>query len=424
MRKLAVFLLLVLVIMTSVVVAKVTLTMWCDGVETPNDIALAVQLFKKDFPDVDVKVIRYSVDAYKTKLDVAMASGELPDIFMTWGGGMLRAYVDSGRITPLSEDMVNWLKATFIPGAIDEVYYKGKYWAVPFNSIIVGDFFWYRKDIFEKHGLTPPKTWEEFVSLARKLKSLGYIPIALANKTKWPGDHFFATLAARVCGYDVAKEILDGKRSWQDPLMMKTLRKLEELIKLGAFPPGINGLDFNLGQGRILVYTGKSPMIPELNFMYTVIHDERPDLIDKIDFFPFPVVEGGKGDPRELVGIVGDWFFSISSTSPHKELAERFLRYLADTRVVQYKVEHNTFPPVIGLEARVEDPILKRVVKILGESPHVQHCWDTYLPPELAQVYLDNLQKFFDLKITPEEFVKTMDDAYERYKKRHPEFGK
>ena len=90
MRKLAVFLLLVLVIMTSVVVAKVTLTMWCDGVETPNDIALAVQLFKKDFPDVDVKVIRYSVDAYKTKLDVAMASGELPDIFMTWGGGMLR----------------------------------------------------------------------------------------------------------------------------------------------------------------------------------------------------------------------------------------------------------------------------------------------------------------------------------------------
>lgn len=413
---------------------KVTLELWAlspavEGAEINPDIALAIELFKKDYPNVTFKTVTYSVDPYKTKLAVAMATGELPDLFFTWGGGQLRSYVDAGRIAPLSQETVEWLKKTFWPGAVEEVYYKGKYWAVPFNNSILGNFIWYRKDIFEKHGLQPPKTWSEFVQLCKKLRQLGYIPITMGNKARWPADHFLATLAARVCGNDIVKEILDGKRSWKDPLMLKTLEKLVELIKAGAFPEGVNALDFNTGEDRALFYTGRAAMICELSFMYQVIKEERPDLIPVLGMAEFPVVEDGRGNPKELVGIVGDWFFSIAANSPNRELAEKFLRfYLLHPDVIKMKVEERgTLPPVYGIEKLPtvqKDPFISRIVQAAMEAPSVMHCWDTYLPPELAEVYLDTLQKLMDLKITPQQFVEILDKTFAEYKKTHPEFGK
>ncbi|KAF2959110.1 extracellular solute-binding protein [Thermotoga sp. 38H-to] len=434
MRKLvSLTVLCVLTILGLTVFGKVTLELWSlspavEGAEVNPDIALAIELFKKDFPEVEFKTVTYSVDTYKTKLAVAMASGELPDLFFTWGGGQLRSYIDSGQIHPLSDETVEWMKKTFWPGALEEVYYKGKYWAVPFNNSILGDFLWYRKDIFEKHGLQPPKTWSEFVALCKKLRELGYIPITMGNKARWPADHFLATLAARVCGNEVVKEILNGKRSWKDPLMLKTLEKLVELIKVGAFPEAVNALDFNTGEDRALFYVGKAAMICELSFMYQVIKEERPDLIPVLGMAKFPIVEDGKGDPRELVGIVGDWFYSIVANSSNKELAEKFLReYLLHPEVVRMKVEkRGTLPPVYGIEelpAIKNDPFLSEIVKAAMEAPSVMHCWDTYLPPEIAEVYLDNLQKLMDLKITPEKFAETMDKTVEEYKKAHSEYG-
>ncbi|MEE9306272.1 MAG: extracellular solute-binding protein, partial [Spirochaetia bacterium] len=58
----------------------------------------AVQEFMKENPNVAIEVAHFEVDAYKTKLKIAMGGGTPPDIFQNWAGGVLKEYVDSGMV--------------------------------------------------------------------------------------------------------------------------------------------------------------------------------------------------------------------------------------------------------------------------------------------------------------------------------------
>ena len=44
----------------------------------------------------------------------------------------------------------------------------------------------YRKSLFAEKGYTVPKTWDEFVTLAKKIQADGLIPLAFADKDGWP----------------------------------------------------------------------------------------------------------------------------------------------------------------------------------------------------------------------------------------------
>jgi ABC-type glycerol-3-phosphate transport system substrate-binding protein len=48
-----------------------------------------------------------------------------------------------------------------------------------FNMETVQVLWFYNKDIFRKVGVAPPKTWSELVNTSKKLKTAGYIPLAI-----------------------------------------------------------------------------------------------------------------------------------------------------------------------------------------------------------------------------------------------------
>ena len=48
--------------------------------------------YMKDHPDVSIEITVLENEAFKTKLATAMQSGSPPDIFQSWGGGVLKQY--------------------------------------------------------------------------------------------------------------------------------------------------------------------------------------------------------------------------------------------------------------------------------------------------------------------------------------------
>lgn len=56
---------------------------------------------------VKTKIVQLENDAYKSKTTALTASGKLPDIFHTWGGGVLEQQVDAGLV----EDFTGSTKA-------------------------------------------------------------------------------------------------------------------------------------------------------------------------------------------------------------------------------------------------------------------------------------------------------------------------
>ena len=64
--------------------------------------------FEAQNPKVKVKIVQMENDAYKSKMTALIASGKLPDIFHTWGGGVLQQQVDAGLVEDLTDRTKPW----------------------------------------------------------------------------------------------------------------------------------------------------------------------------------------------------------------------------------------------------------------------------------------------------------------------------
>ena len=56
---------------------------------------------------------------------------------------------------------------------------------------------------------------------------------------------------------------------------------------------------------------------------------------DNLALFAFPAVTGGTGDPKDLIGTVGDNFYSVSSTCKDPANAFKLIQYLIDDKSVE-----------------------------------------------------------------------------------------
>ena len=51
-----------------------------------------------------------------------------------------------------------------------------------------------------------------------------------------------------------------GQASFDDPGVVEAGRRMQELAKAGAFPEGFNGLDYDTGGSRQLMYAGQTAL--------------------------------------------------------------------------------------------------------------------------------------------------------------------
>lgn len=378
----------------------------------PKIIQQAVDRFMTDTPGVNVEVVPLQNDPYKTKIKVALGAGNPPCIFPTWGGGPLYQYVQAKQVLDLTPmmDKGNYVDR-FVPASLSIVSFDKKIYGVPVENTSVAVVF-YNKQLFDKFKLSVPKTYDDLVKVAQTLKDNGIAPFSLANKTKWTGSMWYMYLADRLAGPDVfakAANRLPGG-TFEDPAYIKAGALLQDLVKKGFFIDGYNGLDYDTGQSRTPLYAGKAAM--ELMGSWEIFNfkSENPDFYNNgMGFFPFPAITDGKGDPADVVGTVGDNFYSVSSTCSDPEDAFKLITYLIDDKSVELRIADGRIPPVKSF--KTTDPVLNTLVGIIQAAPSVQLWYDQYLPPELGEAHKDLSQQLFGLTITPEDAAKAMEKA-------------
>src|SRR5262245_37633536 len=227
----------------------------------PKLIQQAVDRFKQDTPGVQVEVVAINNDAYKTKIKVAVGAGNAPCVFPTWGGGPLHEYVKATQIADLTPFMTkDNYKDRFPAAAFDSVTFDGKTYGVPVENTAIAVIF-YNKAIFQKYNLKPPATDSDLLHVVRTLKQNGIAPFALANKPKWPGSMFYMYFVDRLAGpeaFSKAEALEDA--GFEASPFIEAGRQLQALVKEGAFQEGFNGLDYDAGATRALLYSGKAAM--------------------------------------------------------------------------------------------------------------------------------------------------------------------
>ncbi len=365
-------------------------------------------------PNVIVEITNLENEAFKERLATVMQSGESPDLFQSWGGGVLWNFAEAGLLRDITPDLTAdggvWRDSFSAPAALDLFSYNDAYYGAPWNFGGVG--FWYNTRLFAEAGIdAPPTTWDEFLADVQLLKDAGITPISLGGKDKWPGHFWWVYLAIRSGGQDAFEAAYTRTGSFADAPFVRAGVLLEQLIALEPFQDGFMGMGYN--QEAALMGNGEAAMelmghwAPGAQAGNSLSGEGLPE--GELSWFPFPMVEGGAGGPTDLLG--GGDGIAVGADAPDEAID--FLRFLTSEESQRRLAElpAGVLPTIAGAETAVTDPLLQTVLAARNNAEYYQSYYDQFLPPAVAQAVLDAVEGLFAGTMTAEEAAQAIEDV-------------
>ena len=361
-------------------------------------------------PKAQVKREYIENDAFKTKMAAAMQAGAPPDLFQSWGGGVLKSYIDAGLVRDITEDLKqnDWGKS-FAPASLGLYTFEGKNYATMWTMGMVG--MWYNKALFKEAGVEVPKTWADFLIVVQKLKDhfKGEVaPVALGNKDKWPGHFYWSYAAIRLGGKEAFDAAANRTGKFTDATFVEGGKKLKELVDLAPFPKGAEAQTFD--QQSAQMATRKAAM--ELMGQWTPgsiegQSEDKKGLGADLGLFPFPMIDGGKGDASDVLG--GGDGIAIGKNAPNEAID--YLRYFTNLENQKKLTALGSLSPVKGTEDSISNPDMKEVSRLAANAKYFQLYYDQYLPPAVGEAVKDASQALLLGKLSPEDTAKAVEDV-------------
>lgn len=356
-----------------------TLTMWHnsttgDGKQYWEDAAAA---FTEANPDVTIELVSIQNEDMDGKLQTAVNSGDMPDIFMARGGGKLADIVGAGQVKDLSDLIDEDVKTALGDAPFSAFTVDGKIYGVP-SSVLPGGIF-YSKDLFAEAGITAePTTIDELEAAAEKLKDAGIAPIALGAKDAWPAAHWYYFFAIRACDQGVV-ESLSTEPDFSDECWLDAAQNLADFAGTEPFNDGFLTTSAQEGANSSAGLVANHQAAMELMGAWNVgviaslTPDQQP--LSDLGWFPFPEIEGA-GTPGAMMGGVDG--YSCSADSP--AACEDFLNFVSSQEWQEnYAVAFQTVPANQDATGAVEDPSLQPLMDAYAQAPYVSLWLDTAL---------------------------------------------
>lgn len=143
---------------------------------------------------------------YEKAIIGTLESGDIPDIILKVWPDTIESYANAGVLLPFSDyealmpNFTAYIKTHGLQNDLNKLRLNnGKYYILPgYQRKIQVQQWIYRQDIFEKHNLDAPKTYDDLFDLLVKLKEI--YPDSTPISASWGGAHLFAMMGA---GYGI-----------------------------------------------------------------------------------------------------------------------------------------------------------------------------------------------------------------------------
>ncbi|MDI3417522.1 ABC transporter substrate-binding protein [Streptomyces luteolus] len=288
----------------------VTLTYW----SATNGAKETVEAFNKSQDRIKVKFsLVPSGPEGVTKLSNAVKGGNAPDV-ATMDYSQLPEYASEGNLEDLTEAAGDTVDKKFPDNIKSLVNLGGRTWAVPFDVTPIELF--YRKDIFKKHDVDVPKTWEQYRAAAEKIHKAdpdvtitnfgGGDPALLAGLSWQAGARWYGT---------------EGE-SWKvgidDPKSRKVAAYWDGLLKDGLAsktPLWGEGEAKERATGKVATIIGAAWSAGNFPTGY-------PDSKGKWGIAPIPTWDG-----KPATGMYGGTSFIVPKGSEKTEAAAEFIEW-------------------------------------------------------------------------------------------------
>ncbi len=377
--------------------AQTNLDFWSWRQEDAKAYNEIIAEFEKTHPDINITYTAHEAKAYNTILTTALAGGAGPDIIHTRAYGSLENISGAGYLEPLDGKVdFSHIPESLLRGTTLRA--DGKVYSVPFATQTV--LVYYNKDLFDKAGVTPPETWDEFKQVTDKLKEAGITPLANGIADGWTIEVASGAIMPNFYGESFFGDVTSGKTTFEDPRYVAALGKMAELAPY--MPTGFEAVDYAtmkalFTSGSAAMFIGGSWEIPAwreagLNF----------------GFMAGPAAKAG--DTR-MVATWLDGGYAVNAASPNKEAALEFIRFTATPEFAQMLADKlNNVPAVQG--ATPKDEALQQIIKLQEhQTPYIMLVAFRYQKPTGSTLLQDGLKKLLTGQATPEEVAKAVADG-------------
>lgn len=129
-----------------------------------------IREFEEMYPGVNIELVELAWSGGDQKLDVAVASGNYPDVASRPMENLLN-YIRQGAVEPITPYLTEEDWQDLYETALEHFTYEGEVYAWPWFMTTTSMFI--NLDLFEERGVTPPAdgvwTWDEFLASMKAL---------------------------------------------------------------------------------------------------------------------------------------------------------------------------------------------------------------------------------------------------------------
>jgi raffinose/stachyose/melibiose transport system substrate-binding protein len=203
-----------------------------------------IAAFNKEYPDIKVTFKRLTIDGYNAAVRPALASSVGPDVYAVAPGSGNGPVQDYGTfavdLTPAVEKKLgpDW-RTKLAPIGVDGLTVKGSLAALSVGSVYSGPI-WINKDLFDKYGLKPPTTYDEWKQVCATFKSHGVGCFVQGAAQVAFNEDTIQTITNDVKP-GAWQDAVNGKIPWTDPSIVKALTIWKNMFTDGIMQPGALG---------------------------------------------------------------------------------------------------------------------------------------------------------------------------------------
>ncbi|MEW6215592.1 MAG: ABC transporter substrate-binding protein [Nitrospirota bacterium] len=266
-----------------------------------------------------------------------------------------------GWLRDLSHILPEEERKEFFPGPIQAITYKDKIYAIPWY--IDAGLLYYRKDLLQKYGISPPETWQELVVAAQYVVSrekdlYGFI---------WQGKQYEG-LICNVLEYfwgnggDVLK---DGISVINRPENVYALQFMRDMITKHKITPPLVTTAIE-EPTRHIFGNGRAVFMRNWPYAWSIFEKEGSAIKGKVGISTLPSFPG-----KESASTLGGWQLGVNRYSKHPEAAERLIKFLTSSE------SQKTLALTIGYKPTRKSLYNDR--DLLREQPFIVGLFDVFM---------------------------------------------
>lgn len=276
--------------------------------------------FEKENPGITVRdeTLPSSTDEqhqfYIINLEGGSADFDVLSMDIIWVPEFARA----GWLLEVSPVLNDEDKGDFFPGPWQAVTYKGVVYAVPWY--IDAGILYYRKDLLEQYGFSPPATWKELVTCAQEISSkeaglYGFI---------WQGKQYEGLVcnALEYCWSNGGMVLHDGEIEIGSSANRDALQFMRDLIvRYKVTPPLVTTATEETT--RHLFGNGNALFMRNWPYAWKLFEQPGSRVRGLVGVSMLPSFPG-----REPAATLGGWQLGINRRSRHPAAAKKLIHFL------------------------------------------------------------------------------------------------